>query len=94
MTEKPTGPDTSLTPEEILKAALPPVKFIPNMETVFKNAETFQQEVGALSLIGTKHSITELYAVTRPAVELALATLAESVNLKTNMDDFFTAPAA
>lgn len=89
----PTG-DAALTPEEIIKAALPPVTFNPDMSNIFKYAESFQQEVGALSLTGTQNSIKELYAVSTPALELALATLAESVNLKASLSDFFTAEAA
>ena len=88
-TKKVSDDETNLTPEQILRAALPPVNFIPDMTPVFAYAEKFQENVGALSLDNTKQSIVELYARTTPALELSLAVLAESVNLSPTWDDFF-----
>lgn len=83
--------ETKLTLKEIEDAKLPPVDFIPDMKNVFDNAESVQKNNNNFSLCCTKQNITELLSKTIPAVELSLAVLAETVNLKTSMNDFFTA---
>lgn len=68
---------------------LPEVKWLPDMANIFQQAEKYQSDVNTLSLAMTKTNLMELQAVSTPAVELALATLAEAVSLKENMSDFF-----
>ena len=82
------------TPDDILMESLLPVTFNPDMTGIMKQAEEFQQEVNQLSVSATKNSIAELHAVSTPAVELALATLAESIKLKEDFSEFFQTKAS
>lgn len=80
-------------PEEAAVTSLPEVKFFPDMTNIFQQAEDYQSEMNSLSLSLTKASFTELHAVSKPAVELALAALAEAAGVKDNLSDFFETAA-
>lgn len=91
---KESNDGTEPAQEQATDAAFSKVNFIPDMSSVFAYAEKLQKGAGALSLIGTKKNIVQLYSLTTPAVEMSLAVLAESVNLNTHWDDFFKPEAS
>ena len=63
------------------------------MEPVFATAEKFQVELNSASLASMHNGIVELYSKTAPALELSLAVLAESVDLKASLTDIEKASA-
>lgn len=69
--------EESKEPEDI-----EPIQRTPDMTTVFEQAEAMQKELNAKAVSSMEDSIKQLYAHSMPAVELALAVLAESVHLK------------
>ncbi len=84
----------SQTAENILaQTALPGRMFAVDLSHVFETSEAVQRQAAFDGLAEMQNGMTALHAATIPAVELALAALAESVNVTPLPEDVFKYPS-